>query len=164
MKPVSSSHDLPTECMSCFTVGLTSVELLTRASLSCVSLLSSLFPSLCGSFFWGAVPIELEPLLVNASSSHRRNSRVCSAQSPGSASWILEKSPRACVLLSQASGIQERIPVFGLLVITVFVFYHLKAMPKKINKENKQTKKKHNKVVRCLTTRAIKIFLSYPKL
>lgn len=126
MEPVSSSHDLPKECMSCF-VGLTLVEPLARASL-CVTLVSSRFTSLvCGNFFsgverWGAVPIELETLLDNASSSHRRNRRACSAQSPASASWILVKWPSACVHLSQALSTQEHITtVFESEVIAVFV-------------------------------------------
>lgn len=104
MKPVSSSHDLPAECMS----GLTSVEQLTGTSLLSVSLTALLsFPPLSvGTVCLGAVLIELEPLLFSSSSSHSRNSWVCSPRvlevHPGS--W---KSLKVCIQVSQASVNQD---------------------------------------------------------
>jgi len=73
--------------VGCVTGAFLSVRVAAFLSLSFSSLLFCVGTDFFS--FGGAVPIELEPLLLNASSSHRRG--VVSSETPGSpASWILE--------------------------------------------------------------------------
>lgn len=80
------------------------------------------FPPCVGTFL-GAVLIELEPLLVNASSSHTRNRRVCSAQSPEVRPGSWAKSPTASIRLIPA--VEVTLLYFSLLECLILVLHYI---------------------------------------
>ncbi|CAB1424725.1 unnamed protein product [Pleuronectes platessa] len=93
MKPVSSSHDLPTECMSALHSGINISEAAHRDSLPASK---ATVPAALSQWkqFEGLDLSELEPLLCHINllpqkrrrKRWRRRRRVCSAPGPGTAS------------------------------------------------------------------------------